>query len=145
MNIPEDLRPHVIHATLIVASDHMHASFLLAGGDAIEQVDAIAMPREKRQDSEGYFRSSDSSRHGDPNADTSDEPRLSAFTKAVATRTAELIREQDTAHLHLVMPKEVERLVRQDLPQDATKKIVRVRNLDLMKEDPITILRRVYE
>ncbi|MFH1078330.1 MAG: hypothetical protein V1745_03580 [Patescibacteria group bacterium] len=145
MKLPESLRPRVIHPTLLVAADHVAARFFLAGGDTIEQVDAVAMPREKNQDSEGYFRSRDGSRHGDPNADTSDAPRLAAFTKKVAARTTELIKGQDIAHLLLVMPTEVDTLVQDAFPTDVRGTIRHIKNLDLMKEDPLTILTRALE
>lgn len=145
MNIPQDLQPQFIHPTLVVAADHMFAKMFLAGGDEVEELDGVAMPRERKQDSEGFFVSRDASRHGSPDADTSDDPRLKAFTKAVAERISTLVKDQDIAHLHLVMPAEVDGLVQKHLPPDIKTKIVRVRHLDLMKEDTLTVLRRVYE
>lgn len=145
MKLPQDLQPRFIHPTLVVASDHVVAKMFLAGGDGIEELDGVAEPREFNTDSEGYFTSWDEARHGGPDADIADEPRLAAFAKKVADRVTALVREQGIAHLHLVMPTEVADLIQKDLPPDVKTKIARVRHLDLMKEDPLTIIRRVYE
>ncbi len=145
MKLPQDLQPRFIHPTLVVASDHVVAKMFVAGGDEVEELDGVAEPREKRQDSEGYFTSWDESRHGGPDADIADEPRLARFAENVAGRITALVREQGLAHVHLVMPTEVSRLVQDDLPPDVKETVVRVRDLDLMKEDPLTILRRAYE
>jgi hypothetical protein len=145
MKLPQDLQPRFIHPTLIVAADHVVAKMFLAGGDEVEELDGVSEPREKRQDSEGFFMSWDGSRHGGPDADISDEPRLAEYAKKVAKRIATLVHEQDLAHIHLVMPNDVSHLVQKALPNDVKKKIVHVRDLDLMKEDTLTILRRAYE
>ena len=52
MNLPQDLQ-HFPHAALIIASDSMHAKFFLVGGDTLQELDGVALPREFRQDSEG--------------------------------------------------------------------------------------------
>jgi len=145
MKLPQELQPRFIHPTLVVAADHIIAKMLLAGSDEVEELDGVSEPREKRQDSEGYFTSWDESRHGGPDADIADEPRLAEYAKKVAKRIAELVREQDLAHIHLVMPNDVSHLVQKALPNDVKEKLVHVRDLDLMKEDTLTILRRAYE
>jgi len=145
MKIPQDLQPRFIHPTLVVAADHIVAKMFLAGGDDVEELDGVSEPRERRQDSEGYFTSFDKSRHGSPGSDISDQPRLAEYAKTVAKRIAEIVREQDLAHIHLVMPNEVSTLVQKALPNDVKAKIVHVRDLDLMKMDTLTILRRAYE
>jgi hypothetical protein len=145
MKLPQDLQPRFIHPTLIVACDHAFAKAFLAGGDDLEELDGIAEPREKSTDSEGYFMSMDKSRHGNPGADKNDAPRLKRFTKDVANLIVTNVRDHGIVHIHLVMPTDVDTLVQDALPNDVKKKIVHVRNLDLMKEDPLTILRRAYE
>lgn len=145
MKLPESLRPRVIHPTLLVAADHVAARFFLAGGDALEEIDGVAVPREPRQDSEGMFVSSDGSRHGGPDADIDDGPRRAAFAKQVAKRIVDLVREQGIAHLSLVMPTDVGASVQDALPADVRGTIRHVKNLDLMNEDPLAILTRALE
>ena len=83
MKIPQDLQPRFIHPTLVVAADHIVAKMFLAGGDDVEELDGVSEPRERRQDSEGYFTSFDKSRHGSPGSDISDQPRLAEYAKTV--------------------------------------------------------------
>lgn len=145
MKLPHDLQPRFVHPTLVVASDRASAKIFLVGGDDLEELDGVSLPRERSSDSEGYFTSKDESRHGNPGADIDDAPRLALYAKQVADRIASTVCEQEIAHLHLVMPTEVADLVQKDLPPDVKTKIVRVKHLDLMKEDALTILRRAYE
>ena len=144
MKLPRDLQPHFPHAALLILSDAITARFYLIGGDAIEELDGIAEPREFRQDSEGSFTSYDGSRVAGPDSDIDDAPRLKHFVRDVAHSLTDLVRKHDIAHIHLIMPSDVEHLLTKDLPNDMKEKIIHVLHKNLMKEDLLSILRRIY-
>ncbi|MBI4139041.1 hypothetical protein HY479_02725 [Candidatus Uhrbacteria bacterium] len=144
MKLPQILQ-HFPHAALIISSDSMRANFFLVGGDELEGLDGVAMPRELRQDSEGSFTSSDGSRVAGPDADIDDAPRLKQFARRIAERTERLVRDHGIAHVHLVMPAEIEHVVSSSFATDVESLVGFRRHLDLMKEDPLTVVRRVLE
>lgn len=142
MQLPHDLQ-HFPTGALIVASDSVIAKFFLVGGDSLEELDGVALPRELKQDAEGEFVSFDGSRVAGPASDIDDRPRLTQFAKNVAARIESLIREQSVRAIHLVMPAEVEHTVFQSLSSEAQGHIGKKLHLDLMKEDPLSVIRRV--
>lgn len=145
MKIPQNLQAHFAHATLILACDHIKANFFLAGGDELEELDGISLPREFRSDSEGSFTSSDGSRVAGPDADIDDTPRLQHFIKRVADQTSALVRKHDIQNIYTVLPADLDHLLSAQLLQDIAAKRVRTLHLDLMKENPLTILKRIFE
>jgi ribonuclease D len=142
MKLPKDLKEHFPHTALIIASDQIVAKFFLVGGDELEELDSVALPRELRQDSEGEFISSDGSRTSDPDSDLHDTPRKKQFVKKIAERIKELVREHAVAHVHLVMLAEMEHLLSKHLEPDVKKKVVNIRHYNLMKEGPLDIARK---
>jgi hypothetical protein len=144
MRLPSDLQ-HFPHSALIVSSDSVKAKFFLVGGDELEELDGVAVPREPRQDSEGSFTSSDGSRVAGPDSDIDDTPRLKQFVNNIAGRMADLVREHGVAHIHLAMPAEVHHLLDSHLDKDVQSKIVRIVHKDLMKESPLEIVRRILD
>lgn len=144
MQIPNDLKTHFPHATLLILSDSITAKFFLIGGDAIQELDGISEPREFRQDSEGSFTSYDGSRVGGPDSDIDDAPRQKSFIKKIAGRTADMVRTHATAHLVVVMPAELDHALREELPGDVRGMILHALHKNLMKEDTLSILRRIY-
>lgn len=144
MNLPQELQ-HFPHVALIVASDSMHAKFFLVGGDTLQELDGVALPREFRQDSEGAFTSSDGSRVAGPDADIDDAPRLQHFVKLVSEKADQLCSKHEIAHVHLVMPAEVEHLLSSECAATLKEKIRFMLHADLMKEHPLEIIRRVLE
>ncbi len=142
MNLPQDLQ-HFPHAALIIASDSMHAKFFLVGGDTLQELDGVALPREFRQDSEGAFTSSDGSRVAGPDSDIDDTPRLHHFVKQVAEQANLLCGKHEIAHVHLVMPAEIEHLFSSECAAILKEKIRFILHADLMKEHPLEIVRRV--
>ena len=142
MKLPKDLKEHFPHTALIIPSDQIVAKFFLVGGDELEELDSVALPRELRQDSEGQFTSFDGSRVGGPDADLHDTPRKKQFVKKIAERIKELVREHAVAHLHLVMLAELEHLLSKHLEPDVKEKVVHIRHCNLMKESPLEIVRK---
>lgn len=142
MKLPRDLKEHFPHSALIIAGDQITAKFFLVGGDELEELDSVAVPREFKQDSEGAFTSYDGSRVAGPDSDLHDTPRKKQFVKKIAERAKELVREHQVAHLHLVMPAEIEHLLSKQLEPDVKAKIVHIRHGNLMKESPLKIVRK---
>lgn len=141
MKLPQDLQ-HFPAATLIIASDTESASFLLAGGEDIEALDAVAVPHERKQDSEGRYVSSDGVRTGNPEQED-DAPRLHEFVHAVTDRLVRLVQDHGIAHVHLVMPAGIEHAVTSHLPKEISAKIGRRIHVEAMKESPLEIVKRV--
>lgn len=141
MKLPRELQ-HYPHATLLIASDMMHANFFLVAGDELEELNGVAEPRERRQDSEGTFVSYDGSRVAGPDSDIDDTPRLKRFVKKIAEQAEALARKHNIQHMDVVMPAEIEHLFSEVAPNELKDKIRRRSHLDLMKEDPLTIVRR---
>lgn len=133
MKLPIDLQPHFVHSSLIIIGDSTQAKFFLAGGDELEELDGVAVPREERPDSEGKF-------SDEPN----DVPRLMQFVKMTAARTENLVREHGVAHIHLAMPAEIKHLLVRELPRDAATAVGRTLEHDLMKQDILDVIRRLF-
>ena len=142
MHLLESLQ-HFPHPALIVTSDSVQANFFLVGGDSLEALDGISVPREMRQDSEGSFTSSDGSRVAGPDADIDDGPRLHEFVHQVIGRIDGLVTKHGIAHVHLVMPAAVEHQTYDHLEQHLKEKIVKRLHLDLMKSAPLEIVERI--
>jgi hypothetical protein len=142
MNLPQDLQPHVAHPTLFVVADHIIAKIYLAGGDAIEDIDSLAEPRETTEN-DGYS-SVDGIRTADPNADVDDTPRLKRLATHIAEHLSAHAKTYDAANIHLVMPADLLAIVKQHLSPEITK-IIRSETTEmLMKEDILKVLRRIF-
>jgi hypothetical protein len=142
MNIPHDLQAHVLHPTLCVTADHTTARVYLAGGDAIEEIDALSEPRE-RVEHDGQS-SADGIRTADPSADADDLPRLTRFATHIAEHADALIDARGIMHVHLVMPADLLHLVEHHFSQQTSSRVRTRTALSLMHEDPVTILRRIF-
>lgn len=141
MQLPQDLQ-HFPTSTLLIVSDSIAAKFWLLGGDEMEEIDSVSLPRERKQDSEGSYVSSDGSRTGAPNQ-ADDTERLHQFVHLVVDRTARLTREHGITRIHLVMPVDMERTISQHLPSDVSTKLTKPVHADLMKDDMLDVVRRV--
>lgn len=143
MQLPKELQKFPA-STLIVAADRTQAKIYLAGGDSLEEVRSVALPRELRQDNEGSFTSSDGSRVAGP-VDETDAPRFKSFVRQTAHAVTELMRTHQIQHLDLVMPAEVQHALIDELPSDVDTLIHRTLNKDLMKELPVEMVKRLLE
>lgn len=141
MQLPQDLQ-HFPTSTLLIVSDSIAAKFWLAGGDELEQIDSVSLPRERKQDAEGSYVSSDGSRTGDAN-EYDDTERLHQFEHLLVDKLNHLTREHGIARIHLVMPAEIEHAVAHHLPQDVAAKLAKPVHADLMKDDMLDVVRRV--
>lgn len=103
MHLPQELCPHVEHPTLFVVADHVVAKIYLAGGDAIEDIDALAEPRDVNEHDDATS-SSDGIRTADPHADKSDAPRLKKLMGHLVEHVEAHIKTYGVQNLHLVMP-----------------------------------------
>jgi hypothetical protein len=142
MKLPEHLQ-HFPKPTLVIASDSVSAKFFLLGGDSLEELDGVTVPRERRQDDEGSFSSDGNARTGDPNADMSDAPRMHEFIHQLIEHTGELVAKHSITHIHLVMPAEVEHQFASHLSNDDRGLVGQTLHLDLMKSSPIEIVERL--
>ena len=133
MKLPQHLQ-HFPHATLIVISDQITAKFFLAGGEDIEELDALALPRDKRQEPEGPFGKI---------SEMDDGQRLKHFMKQVADQITAYIRDHNVARFHLVMPTEIERLLSENLSTDLESKRGQTLHAALMKEPILKIIEKL--
>lgn len=136
MHLPQELQ-HFSRPTLITISDHFVARFFLVGGDALEELDGIALPKNNPHD--------DGSRVEGLLADLDDTPRLIHFVKQIAERLDDFVKKNDTSTIHLIMPTDVAGELRKYLSAAVLPHLGRTLHLDLMKTAPLDIVRRVLE
>ena len=117
MQLPTALQ-HFPHATLIVSADTVHADLFLVGGDSLEYLDRIAVPREKREDAEGEWFAFNGTHAAGPDSDIPDKPRLVKFVKQLVDRIDNLVRKHEITKVHLLMPAVVSHTLTADLPGD---------------------------
>lgn len=144
MQLPKVLQQFP-QATLIVAADTVHANIYLLGGDSLEPIDTVVVPRENREDNEGEFRSSDGTRTAGPESDVSDESRMTNYTKQIAAKIDLMVRKHSVAVVHMIMPIHVSRRIVAILPGDVKGSIGKTLDLDLMKSAPLELVERLVE
>lgn len=143
MQLPEHLH-FPSRAELIVTADSIHARLYLLGGDRVEELDGVTIPREDLSDNEGSFTSSDGSRVSGPGADRDDTPRLIKFVKEVSSHIDNLVRLHGIQSIHLVMPSEVEHLMSQHVSSEAKALLGTTMHLNLMKTPINEILDQLF-
>ncbi len=141
MQLPQELQKFG-QETLIITADSATAKFFLAGGDSLEQIAALEVPRENKQDNEGSFVSSDGSRVAGP-VEEKDAPRLNSFVRQVAEQADELVRKHGVSHLDLVMPAEVMHVLANELSSDSKPLVRRKLEKNLMFEQPVEIIKHL--
>ncbi|MFZ2804482.1 MAG: hypothetical protein WA001_04620 [Patescibacteria group bacterium] len=138
MQLPEHLQ-HFPHPALILVSDSVKAKFFLAGGDSLQELDGVFVPR----GNEKTEPSPDGKRIAGFDADVDDGPRLHDFIHQLVAKTDALVKQHGIAHIHLVMPAEVEHQFSGHLPKEDKEKIGQTLHHDLMNEDPLKIIERL--
>jgi hypothetical protein len=133
MQLPHELQ-HFPNGALIVVSDTVIAKFYLVGGDTLEELDGVAVPKETGQDGEGSFEFF-----------PDDASRLHAFIHKVVERLGVLVRKHDIPLIHMVMPAEIDHEVTGHLPNDIKEKLGKTIHLNLMKESPLEAVRRIID
>lgn len=138
--------PHALQqfptATLLVVSDTVSAKFWILRDDEMEELDGFALPHEQNVSSERGSMSSDGTRMGGSGT-PDDAPRFHHYVHELAEKVSKFAHGHAVAHVHLVMPAEVERSVADHLPHDVSAKIGKRVHVDVMKESPIDIVQRV--
>lgn len=130
---------------LLVTADDQTAKFRLAGGDALEELDGVALAPEMKSDSEGSFTSADGSRVAGPSSDRHDTPRKEKFSRQVAERIAMLIRERRAIGVRIAALPEILHRIEAHLPEDVKKKVHSRTEQDLMKMDEVEVVQRLLE
>lgn len=141
MQLPTNLQ-HFSKPTLIVVGDSVNAHFWLAGGDALQKLDGISLPRERMTDNEGGFSNTDNGSSGGAEPKVEEE-RLHHFVHLIQEQLEELIREHKAERIQLVMNAELAHAVMHHLPGDLQGKIEKQLHEDLMKDDIIDVLERL--
>jgi len=144
MQLPQHLQ-HFPHSTLIVSADTVDANFFLVGGDALEHLDRIAVPREHQEDSRGETKGFEDAHTTGMESDVSDEARMTHFTKQIVEKIDDLVRKHGVMTVHLVMPAEVSNIVIEILPGDVKDSLGKTLDLNLMKATPVEIVERVVK
>ena len=139
MKLPRQLQ-RFPEPTLLVASDEEIARFWLAGGEALETLDGVALAPEQKSDSEGAFASYDGSRVAGPASDRHDTPRKEKFAKQVAERVVKLLREGHATGVRLAALPEIMHRVEAHLPNDVTRKVLSRTEKNLMKMSEVEIV-----
>ena len=144
MQLPEHLQ-HFPHIALLVASDSVLAKFFLLGGETLEEVDSLTVPRVKPQDNEGSIRIEGGGGVSGANSDIDDTPRLKEFIHKMVERINEIVAESGVVHIHLVMPAEIEHQLTAHLPNTLKERVVKRVHHDLVKNPPLEIVERLFK
>lgn len=144
MKLPTILQ-HFPEPTLLVLTDEQEAKFLLAGGDSLEHLDSIALPRERVGDKEGMTKTPGGYISGHDLSDTHDTPRKKKFADEVADRIRSLIRQGHATSIRLISPPEMLHLIDERLPHDLQDRVLSRLPKDLMKMSDVEVLTRIFE
>lgn len=132
MQLPQELQ-HFEFPSLILAADHVHAQFWLAHGDTLEEVDLIALPKDKLSDNEGLA----------IGQELSDDHRLHEYIHLVVDRLEQIMSEGVADSLHLVMSADLANAILDHSSTEVQEQVGKQVHADLMKEDPIEVVRRL--
>lgn len=144
MQIPQALQ-HFAEPALIVTADHMQTRILLAFEDSLEEVERLEERPTLDTDNETSFVNVDTHGVNGPERSHQDQERFRHFIQTVATRITKLVRDEDAARsLHIIAPTDVAHALRKDLPNDVADLIGKEIHADIMKEDDVQILERLF-
>ncbi|MBD3251724.1 hypothetical protein GF380_04710 [Candidatus Uhrbacteria bacterium] len=143
MQLPKELQ-HFPEPTLIVLTDEQQATFLLAGGDTLEELKSLTLIPDRLSDREGTFSSSDHSHVGSDLSDAHDTPRKKKFAEQITDQIRSLIHDGHATKIRLVSPPEMLHLIEERLPQDLQQLILSKDPHNLMKHDRIDVLKRMF-
>lgn len=134
MQLPQELQ-HFEFPSLILVADHVHAQFWLAHEETLEEVDLVALPKETHSDNEGLA----------IGQELSDENRLHQYIHMVVDRLEQIMSEGVADSLHLVMPADLAHAIIEHSSQEVQEQVGKEIHLDLMKEEPLDVVKRVLE
>jgi hypothetical protein len=141
MQLPQDLQSHFGTPSLLVVADHVLAKLYLIAGDAVEEIDGIAVPRERMTDHEGGVVNIDSGAVASPENHVEDA-RLHQFATLVADAIEDALASGSAERYLLAMDAELAHLVTAKLSSETQGKRFREVHANLLKESPLDILRR---
>jgi hypothetical protein len=142
MRIPKSLQ-RFSEPSLIVIGDTEMAKFILAGGDALEEIGGVELPREKKTDKEASFTSG--TRVGAPAFEAREEDRKKKFAVLVSKKIASLIRDGHAEKVYIAVPALVDGLIESKIPRDLRSRVIRRIPKDLLHLKMVDILKRFLE
>jgi hypothetical protein len=134
MQLPQELQRFEFPSLILVA-DRVHAQFWLAHGDTLEEVDLIRLDKDEHSDKEGR----------EIGQELSDDNRLHQYIHLVVDRLEQIMNEGVADSLHLVMETELADAVIDHSSQEIQEQVGKQVHADLMKEEPLDVIRRVLE
>jgi hypothetical protein len=134
MQLPEELQRFEFPSLILVA-DHVHAQFWLAHNDTLEEVDLIALPKDTHSDNEGRA----------IGQELSDDNRLHEYIHLLVDRLEQIMSEGVADSLHLVMSADLANAVLDHSSSEVQEQVGKQVHADLMKEEPLDVVRRVLE
>lgn len=142
MKIPSQ-RHHFQHPTLLVIANHVKAKLWRAYSDEVEELETLALPRERKIDKETSFVDVD---HGSVHAP---EPKLEQehlrhFVHLLASHIKKEMQTGGFTLIHLVMVKDIAGPLRKKLSEPLRDAITRELTEDLTQEHVLTVIGRLY-
>lgn len=134
MQLPEELQRFEFPSLILVA-DHVHAQFWLAHNDTLEEVDVISLPKDKLSDNEGRA----------IGQELSDDHRQHEFIHMLVDRLEQIMSEGVADSLHLVMSADLANAVLDHSSTEVQEQVGKQIHADLIKHDPLDVVRRVLE
>ena len=143
MQLPQDLQPHFATApTLLVIGDHVLAHLYLVAGNAIEEVHAVAMPRERMTDKQDSFVAGGSTGSVGESESHAEDDRLHKFVTQVAESMKDAVASGSATRFLLAMEADLAHAVKAALPSDLQGHVFREVHLNLVKESPVDVIKR---
>lgn len=134
MQLPQELQ-HFEFPSLILVADHVHAQFWLAHEETLEEVDLVTLPKDELSDHEGLA----------IGQELTDDNRFHEYIHLVVDRLEEIMSEGVADSLHLVMTADLAHAIIEHSSPEIQEQVGKEVHLDLMKEEPIEIVKRVLE
>lgn len=134
MKLPEYLQKFP-RGALIIVSDTIAATCFLVGGDSVEKIDGVALLRQRASDAEGFMSATE-----DPELE-----RIQTYGRLLARHIDALMQNHSVPDVHFIMPAKVEEIVLAHLSRATQQHIKKHLHLDVVKEHPLEIIKRVAD
>lgn len=141
MKIPEQLQ-HFKHPTLIVMGNFNKAAIYSAAGSDMDKLETLVAPRPGKPRREGSLVITGQRFH-DPAADQDEGADRFEFVKLISQAIKTF--SGKVKYIDLVMPAEMIRRIKEEMPKAMRTKILKILEKDLMKEKLVEIVKRLEQ
>ncbi|MDO8583930.1 MAG: host attachment protein [bacterium] len=134
---------HFLHPTLLILSDHVHAKIWLAHENELNEIGHILVEPETRTDREGGFMNPSTGAVGAA-VKHDKEHDHEEYMKGLMHCFHEALKKQPITYIDLVMPPDLMHVFEAKLTNEQKTLINRRLDADLMKDDILDVVKRLY-